>query len=703
MRGASILGVLGLLALLSVTALTLDSASIIQNPGALTAAISCTESQGLKTCTDSEKPTGKNIRYGTEITTGGVKEELTDGVPSSSPEAASLTCELGSDYLLKGSPEAPVIFKYQYANFPNACYIKAGRSTFPAPVYLPGSSIKNSSVGERSCINGHQTNTPRTERWQCHIMDCTRGDGKNCTPIITKNLEQRIFEGDPIVGKVSDTKPAPSTTLGGSSVFTSDEFSDEEKKGIASSLDENTRTQLRNSYQEKDAQLAQQQAQKQKELEEARELYDQTRNCTQANTCASGDQAARERDVIQKELELSAIEAQRARLASAQEYLKAPPRNPGDDTQNPPENPPYNPYPGGDRGTFGDGQPWYVTRPAYSDYGAGSSGNDLYCVTNQYPLMVEQRPATPGCLNYRATTAQQQCNSQQGGLFGTVLSLFMKNKSGCGTNGDGSDSNAPTPTCQITASPQNISAGGQSVKLSWQSSRAVQASLSSAGTVATNGSMTVTPQTTTTYTLNLSGARNSQTGQQLRGDCSVQVVVGGQGGGDGAPKAEISCRPQEADVGMSIAVSYACHNSATSGGSGFSTNNQLSGSATPTVEAPTLGSDSVIYGLTCSKEGKTDSAQCVVKINPTSIVLIANPKDVASGEEANIGWITNGMESCTISSPTLASFTSENAGNTSPSGVAKTPALTEDTTFVLTCTTKSGGTKTAETTVNVGN
>lgn len=691
MRGASILGVVALLALLSVTAVAVDSVDV--NQSAMFAAAPapfCVTFNGKDVCEDD-----KTKELGRECATINGKEVCGFRVNSSLYNA--LRCTAGADFILKMNSDAQSGVIY-YSD-------SAGNPAQLNTLQCPSTSQRTTNAGT---IPARSCDPKASNTWKCYLTVCrvsattgkevcavaSREDKPDAKPIPVGNL---ISQG---VSTSQTTTPTPSS--GDPSILTSTSVSDDEKKGIVTNLDESTRAQWGNAYQEEDAKLAQQQAEKQKEVDAAEEAYNRLRNCTQSNQCGSEEERRRAEELLkEREAQLRGIEDSRLRLAQAQEFLKAPTRPPRGDIQNPPGNPPYNPYVGGGGGTFGDGQPWYVTRPAYGDYGATPSGNDAYCVTNQYPLMVEQRPATPGCINYRAPSSQQQCNSQQGGLFGTILSLFMKNKSGCGANGNGNDSDAPTPTCQITASPQNISTGGQQVTLSWQSARAFQASLSSAGNVATNGSMTVTPQTTTTYTLNVGGAMDSRTGKQLSGQCSVQVVVGGQGGGDGSPKAEISCRPQEADVGMSIAVSYACRNSATSGGSGFSTNNQLSGSATPTVEAPTLGSDSVIYGLTCSKDGKTDSAQCVVKINSTSMVLIVNPKDVASGEEANIGWITSGMESCTISSPTLSSFTSNNAGNTSPSGVAKTSSLVEDTTFVLTCTTKSGGTKTAETTVNV--
>jgi hypothetical protein len=339
-----------------------------------------------------------------------------------------------------------------------------------------------------------------------------------------------------------------------------------------------------------------------------------------------------------------------------------------------------------------------------SGYGATSGGNDPYCVTSNYPLIVEQRPAMPGCLNYRQQQQQgasQQCGSQQqqGGLIGTIISLFKKSNSNSGSS---CVNGVPVPSCTLTASPKNVSAAGQQVTLSWQSQNAYSASLSNSGSVAVQGSITITPQTTTTYTLALGGYMDNQTGRQLQGQCSTQVTVGGSGGDSaGTPHAQIACQPQAADVGMSIAISFACQGSLASSGTGFTTNNQMSGSATPIITAPTLGSDTVTYGLTCSNQGKTDAAQCTVQINKPSIVLVANPKNLHTGEDANVGWITNGMDSCVVSSPTLAGFTADNANNTDVSGVVKTPALSQTTKFMLSCTTHAGGTKTAEAIVEV--
>jgi len=363
-------------------------------------------------------------------------------------------------------------------------------------------------------------------------------------------------------------------------------------------------------------------------------------------------------------------------------------------------------YLGGGYDTFGNGRQQMVVHPNQGAYASDQYREQLYaaCQAGNSAACQEYLGRTPPGSTYGMQG--QQCGSSNtgaGGLIGTIISLFKKDDN---NNNNNCVNGVPRPQCNITASPQNILTAGQAVQLSWQSQNAFSASLSNAGNVPTQGNMTVNPQTSTTYTMFVQGYRDN-TGQQVSGQCQVQVTVGQQGGPgpdpNTAPKAQISCSPQLADVGMSVAISYACTNAAASGGTGFSTNNQMSGSATPKVEAPTIGSNTVTYGLTCSKEGKTDTAQCTVEINKPTIVLIANPKNVESGKEANIGWVTGGMEECVISSPTLLGFTAEHASNTSPSGVAKTPPLTQDTKFILSCTTKAGGTKTAETTVEVGN
>ncbi len=166
------------------------------------------------------------------------------------------------------------------------------------------------------------------------------------------------------------------------------------------------------------------------------------------------------------------------------------------------------------------------------------------------------------------------------------------------------------------------------------------------------------------------------------------------------PTAQLSCEPQLADVGMTLAISYSC-SVGTSTPSGFVTNGAQSGSATTTALVPPAGNNTGTYSLICNNQGITAGAQCSVQINQPSIILVANPKTVASGAYSLLGWITTGMQSCTISSPDQSDFTSANAYNTSVNGVATTSPITGPTEFDLDCQTLAGGTKVASTTLQV--
>lgn len=169
------------------------------------------------------------------------------------------------------------------------------------------------------------------------------------------------------------------------------------------------------------------------------------------------------------------------------------------------------------------------------------------------------------------------------------------------------------------------------------------------------------------------------------------------------PTAELSCQPKVADVGMSVAISFSCANATGSSGSGFSTGDQTSGSTTTVIATPPQGATGITYALTCRNQNLTARAECAVEIARPTIVLLANPKNVVSGESSRIGWITSGMQSCVVSSPQMPGFTTQNANNKSVNGVATTSPITRDTTVVLTCATIGGSTKVASTIITVGN
>lgn len=176
-----------------------------------------------------------------------------------------------------------------------------------------------------------------------------------------------------------------------------------------------------------------------------------------------------------------------------------------------------------------------------------------------------------------------------------------------------------------------------------------------------------------------------------------QCGANGANGANGAPTAQLACQPKVADAGMTIMLSYACTNATASSGSGFDTGNQLSGSTTTVIQVPSDGTNLVNYTLTCTNSSGasplSSSAQCAVQTGKPSIMLVATPEKVPSGQEAALGWVTVGQQSCTIADADYSDWTAQNAGNTSVAGTATTPPITHDTTVTLTCRTVGGATQ----------
>lgn len=169
----------------------------------------------------------------------------------------------------------------------------------------------------------------------------------------------------------------------------------------------------------------------------------------------------------------------------------------------------------------------------------------------------------------------------------------------------------------------------------------------------------------------------------------------------GQPVATISCQPTVADVGMSVAITYGCTNSTSSVGNGFSTDGALSGATSTIIANPPQGASGKNFQITCINQGAVAREECTVQIARPTIVLVANPQNVRSGDTSGVGWVTSGMQACSVSSPDMADFTSRNVNNTSVNGMATTSALTKSVNIVLRCTTVAGGTRTATTTIGV--
>ena len=172
------------------------------------------------------------------------------------------------------------------------------------------------------------------------------------------------------------------------------------------------------------------------------------------------------------------------------------------------------------------------------------------------------------------------------------------------------------------------------------------------------------------------------------------------GGQPVAPNAKISCQPKNVDAGMSVTIAFSCGNSDGSSGTGFDTKNKTSGSVNAVIDPP-KDTSAATYSLTCYNKGLTASESCDVQVSRPVIILVANPKEVKTGEKSTIGWVTTGMKSCVISSPNQSDFNSRNAGNKNVNGAAQTSLMIGTSEFDLDCETLGGGSKSASTTVSI--
>ena len=489
MRGASILGVVVLLSLLSVGAIVLDS----------------------KAPTNSMS----QVAQGASVDTPAQEKEKAE--PEKTTDGQQITtCVAGYDYATYTEKEETIVACKQ-AVTPQCKDVTAPKVTTtkgkekssgdcspPKPEY----ASKMSKGGARSC-----------KEWSCHYYHCDARYPEGCRIMGQAKVGESISSKETVEKAVEEYKK--NTSL--------DEFLKEKQKAEeegASTGNSPFDQALKKAYTpELEGQLEgvdSERGKQQQIIEEKRQLLERIARgeecATNAAMCTRPEIERVQREKAAAEARLKELDEQKKRLGEQVEKLEppAPPSTPGENECNKVPRPLKCPPPsgqcsgaqcqeivvrvvgGGNEGTFG--QPSSGYGPAQQSSGqqcsSGNSGGGL------------------------------------GGIFGTIISLFKKSdtNSNC-VNG------MLVPTCNLTASPQNITAAGQPVQLSWQSQNAYSASLSNAGNIPPQGSMTVQPQGNTTYSMFVQGMRNQQNGQQLSGQCSIQVTVGAQSGGsnDEAP------------------------------------------------------------------------------------------------------------------------------------------------------------------------
>ncbi|MDY0302541.1 MAG: hypothetical protein RBR98_02010, partial [Candidatus Moranbacteria bacterium] len=157
----------------------------------------------------------------------------------------------------------------------------------------------------------------------------------------------------------------------------------------------------------------------------------------------------------------------------------------------------------------------------------------------------------------------------------------------------------PKPTCSISANPTTINSGGTST-LSWSSANATSASINqNIGSVATGGTKSVKPATSTTYTMTVSGAGGTAT-------CSAGVTVNIP---VPKPTCSISANPTTINSGGTSTLSWSSANATSA------SINQNIGSVATGGTKSVKPATSTTYTMTVSGAGGTATCSAGVTVN----------------------------------------------------------------------------------------
>jgi len=235
----------------------------------------------------------------------------------------------------------------------------------------------------------------------------------------------------------------------------------------------------------------------------------------------------------------------------------------------------------------------------------------------------------------------------------------------------------PPPTCSLTASASTI-LSGNSTTLSWTTANATSVSIAPGiGAVATNGSRSVSPSSTTTYVLTATGPGGTVTCQKI-----ITVTV--------SPMPVCSLDLSKDQISWTTTNATAVTITPTTASPTIPSPQALSGFYN---FVPALGVGTHTYSLTATGPGGTVLCGVNVTVTPNpapTCTLNANPATIAPGGSSVLSWTTTNATSVLI---TQGIGTVTLNGSTSVS-----PATSQ--TYALTAT-GPGGTVTCQQTVVV--
>lgn len=246
--------------------------------------------------------------------------------------------------------------------------------------------------------------------------------------------------------------------------------------------------------------------------------------------------------------------------------------------------------------------------------GGGSNGGINTYIFSQAPLgvPVDQTQYPYGCLSFVFTVGPGQTD------YGCNLMYH-----------------APNPTVTLSVNPSSIYAGSASV-LTWNATNAT--SCVGSGFTATNnstfGSVSVSPSSTTQYSITCTGTRGAASG-------TATVTVSPAP----LPTVTLNLTPSSISSGSSSTISWSSVNATSCTGTNFSTGNNTNG----TASTGAITSNKT-YSVICTGLGGNASASATITVNalPTPVVtLTASPSSINNGSSSTLTWSSANAVLCT--------------------------------------------------------
>ena len=237
----------------------------------------------------------------------------------------------------------------------------------------------------------------------------------------------------------------------------------------------------------------------------------------------------------------------------------------------------------------------------------------------------------------------------------------------------------PRPTCAMNAAPTTINAG-QSSTLSWTSTNATSASINQGiGSVAVNGSRSVSPSSTTTYTGTFTGPGGSVT-------CTRTITVVPR---PDAPTCDMSADPTSINAGQSSTLRWSSTNATSASIDQGVGAVRVNGSRTVSPARTTT------YTGTFTGAGGTVTCHATVTVIPRpdapTCTMNAAPANITAGGSSTLTWSSTNTTSASINQG-IGAVAVNGSRSVSPS---------TSTTYTGTFT-GAGGTVTCSATVTVG-